>query len=49
MLRGTVNLAVVTNDIYTMEDAEFLRNAGVLDTNASPGPHRLLPAHRDPR
>ncbi len=32
MLRDTVNLAVVTNDIYTMEDAEFLRNAGVLDT-----------------
>jgi urease accessory protein len=32
MLRDTVNLAVVTNDIYTTEDAEFLRNAGVLDT-----------------
>jgi urease accessory protein len=31
-LRDTVNLAVVTNDIYTTEDADFLRNAGVLDT-----------------
>ncbi|OLF08363.1 urease accessory protein UreG [Actinophytocola xinjiangensis] len=26
-----VNLAVVTNDIYTTEDADFLRAAGVLD------------------
>lgn len=31
-LRETVNLAVVTNDIYTTEDADFLRRAGVLDT-----------------
>jgi urease accessory protein len=31
-LRDTVNLAVVTNDIYTTEDADFLRKAGVLDT-----------------
>ena len=30
MLRDTVNLAVVTNDIYTTEDADFLRRAGVL-------------------
>jgi urease accessory protein len=30
-LRGTVKLAVVTNDIYTTEDADFLRRAGVLD------------------
>lgn len=29
--RDTVNLAVVTNDIYTTEDADFLRQAGVLD------------------
>ncbi|MBW0103869.1 urease accessory protein UreG [Pseudonocardia sp. KRD291] len=27
----TVRLAVVTNDIYTTEDADFLRRAGVLD------------------
>jgi urease accessory protein len=30
-LAPTVNLAVVTNDIYTTEDADFLRRAGVLD------------------
>jgi urease accessory protein len=29
-LAGELNLAVVTNDIYTEEDAEFLRRAGVL-------------------
>jgi urease accessory protein len=30
-LRHDVALAVVTNDIYTTEDADFLRRAGVLD------------------
>jgi urease accessory protein len=30
-LRDELNLAVVTNDIYTTEDADFLRRAGVLD------------------
>jgi urease accessory protein len=30
-LKGDVNLAVVTNDIYTTEDADFLRKAGVLE------------------
>ncbi len=30
-LGADVELAVVTNDIYTDEDAEFLRRAGVLD------------------
>jgi urease accessory protein len=30
-LRADVDLAVVTNDIYTTEDADFLRTAGVLD------------------
>ena len=29
-LSGSVRLAVVTNDIYTTEDADFLRRAGVL-------------------
>jgi len=29
-LAGTLQLAVVTNDIYTDEDARFLRSAGVL-------------------
>jgi urease accessory protein len=32
-LGSTVNLAVVTNDIYTTEDADFLRRAGVLDAS----------------
>jgi urease accessory protein len=31
-LREDIRLAVVTNDIYTTEDADFLRRAGVLDT-----------------
>jgi len=30
-LAATVRIGVVTNDIYTTEDAEFLRSAGVLD------------------
>ncbi|MGW0894786.1 urease accessory protein UreG [Saccharopolyspora sp. NPDC002578] len=30
-LGAEVRLAVVTNDIYTSEDADFLRSAGVLD------------------
>src|SRR3954469_18168690 len=30
-LREELALAVVTNDIYTTEDADFLRRAGVLD------------------
>jgi urease accessory protein len=31
VLRDEINLAVVTNDIYTTEDADFLQDAGVLD------------------
>ncbi|MCE7008997.1 urease accessory protein UreG [Kibdelosporangium philippinense] len=31
--KDELNLAVVTNDIYTTEDADFLRRAGVLDTD----------------
>jgi urease accessory protein len=30
-LRGTHDIAVITNDIYTKEDAEFLTRAGALD------------------
>jgi urease accessory protein len=30
-LSGQLELAVVTNDIYTTEDADFLRDAGVLE------------------
>ncbi len=36
-LRDELNLAVVTNDIYTTEDADFLQRAGVLD------PDRITP------
>ncbi|HKS45216.1 MAG TPA: urease accessory protein UreG [Amycolatopsis sp.] len=32
-LGSELNLAVVTNDIYTTEDADFLRRAGVLDVD----------------
>ncbi|WP_344678906.1 urease accessory protein UreG [Saccharopolyspora taberi] len=32
-LGSEIDLAVVTNDIYTTEDADFLRRAGVLDTD----------------
>ncbi|MFI9814105.1 urease accessory protein UreG [Saccharothrix variisporea] len=32
-LGDSVNLAVVTNDIYTTEDADFLRKSGVLDVD----------------
>ncbi|QWF81736.1 Urease accessory protein UreG [Amycolatopsis sp. CA-230715] len=32
-LGDELNLAVVTNDIYTTEDADFLRNEGVLDVD----------------
>lgn len=32
-LGSEINLAVVTNDIYTTEDADFLRKAGVLDSD----------------
>jgi urease accessory protein len=36
-LQNELRLAVVTNDIYTTEDADFLRRAGVLD------PERIVP------
>ena len=49
-LRDEINLAVVTNDIYTTEDADFLQRAGRARRRPDhPRPHRLLPAHRDPR
>ena len=43
------SIGVITNDIYTKEDAEFLSKNSVLPTRAD---HRRgdrrLPAHRDP-
>ena len=45
-----LRLGVVTNDIYTDEDARFLRSEGVLDRRPDRGRRdRRLPAHRDPR
>ena len=32
-MRATYDIAVVTNDIYTKEDAEFLTRAGALDAD----------------
>ena len=43
-------MAVITNDIYTQEDAQFLVRRGALPAGASGrGGDRRLPAHRDPR
>ena len=43
-------MAVVTNDIYTTEDADFLLRNGVLPAERIRAVRdRLLPAHRDPR
>jgi urease accessory protein len=36
-LRGTHDIAVITNDIYTKEDAEFLTRAGALDPSRIAG------------
>ena len=49
-LRDRYDIAVVTNDIYTKEDAQFL----IAQRRAARGAHRRrrdrrLPAHRDPR
>ena len=46
-LAGSLRLAVVTNDIYTDEDARMLRAAGVL-TPIGSGRSRPVPA-RTPR
>ena len=41
---------VITNDIYTKEDAQILTRAGALPRGAHHGRgDRRLPAHRDPR
>ena len=49
-LAAEARLGVVTNDIYTTEDAEFLRSHGRAAGRADRrGPDRRLPAHRDPR
>ena len=48
--RDRYDIAAITNDIYTKEDAEFLTRAGSLPVRAHHGHrNRRLPAHRDPR
>ena len=48
--RDDYEIAAITNDIYTKEDAEFLTRAGSLPVGAYPRHrNRRLPAHRDPR
>ncbi len=49
-LRDTYRLAVVTNDIYTREDVEFLCRSGALDTERIVGVETGgCPAQRHPR
>ena len=52
-LRDTYRLAVVTNDIYTKEDAEFLCRSGALETarivGVETGGARTVPFVRTPR
>ena len=49
-LRDRFDIAVVTNDIYTKEDAQFLVRSGALaDGTDRRRRDRRLPAHRDPR
>ena len=49
--RDRYDIAAITNDIYTKEDAEFLTRAGALDAveRIVGDRDRRLPAHRDPR
>ena len=48
--RASYDIAAITNDIYTKEDAEFLTRAGSLPPERILGHRdRRLPAHRDPR
>lgn len=49
-LRKHYNMAVVTNDIYTREDAEFLLRHNALEADRIIGVETgRLPAHRHPR
>ena len=49
-LRGQLDIAAITNDIYTKEDARILVEAGALPPERYPRRRdRRLPAYRDPR
>ena len=52
-MRGDYDIAVVTNDIYTKEDAEFLTRAGALEPDriaaSRPAAARIPRSARTPR
>ena len=49
-MRGRFEIAAITNDIYTREDAEFLTRSGALPPESYPWRRdRRLSAYRDPR
>jgi len=48
-MRGRYSVAVVTNDIYTKEDALILARSQALSRSGSSASRRRLPAYRDPR
>ena len=48
--RNRYEVAAITNDIYTKEDAEFLTPRRIVAAGTDHGDRdRRLPAHRDPR
>ena len=47
-LRGQYEVAAITNDIYTEEDAQFLIRSGALARERIMGVDRRLPAHSHP-
>lgn len=47
-LRDRLQLAVVTNDIYTQEDAQFLTRAGALEPGRIRGWKPGMPPYRHP-
>ena len=47
-LSDELSLGVITNDIFTSEDAEALRSQGVLRPSASSRSRPVLPPHSDP-
>ena len=47
MMRDAWDVAAITNDIYTREDAEFLTRSGALDPCDHGRRDGRLPAHRN--
>jgi urease accessory protein len=48
-LKVSHQLAVITNDIYTREDADFLTRRGVLSPDRIVGGNGRMPAHGNSR